>query len=55
MNENNIRKNIRDLLISTKGCIIEILMKDNHTLGHNPDNVKNWVKIVRQEIDRVYK
>ena len=27
---------------------IEILMKDNHTLGNNPDNVKKWVKLARE-------
>lgn len=27
-------------------------MKDNHTLGHNPDNVVNWVKLVRDEIKK---
>lgn len=47
-----IRKKIRQILDKTKGCVVEILMKDNHTLGKNPDNVTEWVKIVRQEIER---
>ena len=55
IHEDYIRKNIRDFLQATKGCVIELLMKDNHTLGNNPGNLKNWVKIVRQEIDRIYK
>ncbi len=29
-------------------------MKDNHTIGNNPDNLGKWVQIVREEIDRVY-
>jgi hypothetical protein len=27
-------------------------MKDNHTLGGNPDNLVRWVRIAREEIDR---
>jgi len=27
--------------------------KDNHTLGKNPGNLTNWVKIVRKAIDKV--
>lgn len=55
IHEDYIRDNIRDFFQSTKGCVIELLMKDNHTLGNNPENLKNWVKIARQEIDRAYK
>jgi len=29
-------------------------MKDNHTIGKNPQNIIDWVKIVREEIARVY-
>lgn len=55
INEDYIRKNIKCFLDITKGCVIEILMKDNHTIGNNPENVKKWVKIVREEIDKFYK
>ncbi len=27
---------------------VEILMKDNHTLGNNPENVKKWVNLARE-------
>lgn len=30
----------------------EIIMKDNHSLGNNPENLVNWVKIVRNEIEK---
>jgi len=54
INEDYIRTNIRDFLETTKGCIIEIIMKDNHTIGNNPENVKKWVNIVREEIGKIY-
>lgn len=54
INELYIRKKISDFLDITKGCIIEILMKDNHTISHNPENVINWVRITREEINKRY-
>ncbi|MBI9101336.1 MAG: hypothetical protein JEY99_02895 [Spirochaetales bacterium] len=30
-----------------KNCV-EIIMKDNHTLGNNPENVKKWVALARE-------
>jgi len=54
INEAHIREKISNFLDVTKGCITEIIMKDNHTLGHNPDNAVNWVKIVRDEIKKRY-
>ena len=54
INEGEIRKYIRETLDITKGCVLEIVMKDNHTIGHSPENVTNWVKIVRDEIAKSY-
>ena len=54
MDEELVRGIIRQDLLDTKGGVVEVLMKDNHTLGKNPENIKNWVRIVREEIDRIY-
>jgi len=51
MNENVVRADIRRILQATKGCITEIIMKDNNTLGNNPYNASRWVEIVREEIE----
>ena len=53
VDKESVRKKISNALKITKGCILEIIMKDNHTLGNNPDNLVNWVKIVREEIEKV--
>jgi hypothetical protein len=42
-------------LEATKGCVTEIIMKDNHTLGNNPGNLKTWVMLLRKEIKSVIK
>jgi hypothetical protein len=54
INEDIIRKKIRDALQATRGCNLEIIMKDNHTLGNNPNNAVRWVEITRKEIEKVY-
>jgi hypothetical protein len=38
----------------TKDCIVEVLMKDNHTLGGNPENIYKWVEITRKAINKVH-
>lgn len=50
MDEEVVRKDIREALRITRNNCVEIIMKDNHTLGNNPNNIKNWVRIIREEI-----
>ncbi|MBN1863627.1 MAG: hypothetical protein JW808_01865, partial [Victivallales bacterium] len=47
-----VRADVRDALEKAKGCRLEIIMKDNHTIGNDPRRVVDWCNIVRQEIDR---
>jgi len=54
LDEGFVRKKIREALEITKGCVVEIIMKDNNSLGKNPENVINWVRIVREEINKIY-
>ena len=42
----------RDLEI-TKDCVVEIIMKDNHTIANCPDNVIRWCRIAREEIHNI--
>ena len=52
IDEDAVRADIRETLDLTRGCVLELIMKDNHTLGHNPDNIVRWTAIAREEIDR---
>jgi hypothetical protein len=52
MNEEKVRSGLREALQATRGCRLEIIMKDNHTLGNNPDNASRWCRIAREEIER---
>lgn len=50
LNEEIVRKDIQRALQNTKGCVAELIMKDNHTLGGNPYHAIRWVEIAREEI-----
>ena len=51
--EDAIRADICKTLTIARGCRIEIIMKDVHTLNNEPWRLPRWVEIARQEIDRV--
>jgi hypothetical protein len=51
INEELIRDDIRSALKTTRDNQVELVMKDNHTLGNNPNNIKRWVQIAREEIE----
>jgi len=48
-----VRNNLRRALERTKNCRVEVIMKDNHTIGKNPENVIRWCRIAREEAERV--
>ncbi|MDR1966886.1 MAG: hypothetical protein LBQ36_09260 [Synergistaceae bacterium] len=54
MDEKTVRSELRAALETTRGCVVELIMKDNNTLGNNPENGKNWVRIAREEISAIY-
>ncbi len=49
-----IRAEMTSFLQKTKGCIVEVIMKDNHTLGRNPNNIVTWVQSTRKAVEQVY-
>ena len=53
LDEELARKDIREYLSIGKDNCLELIMKDNHTLGNNPENIVGWTRIVREEIDRM--
>ncbi len=53
IDEDAIRAGLRAAFQATRGCRVEAIMKDNHTLGHNPQNAVRWCAIARAEAERV--
>jgi len=50
--EDEIRKDIRHTLDVARGCVLEIIMKDVHTLAGKPERLARWVHIAREESER---
>ncbi len=46
---NGIRSYLRSAIETARGCCLEIIMKDNHTLSNCPENAVEWVRIAREE------
>jgi len=53
IDEETVRQELRRDLELTRGQAVELIMKDNHTLGGNPQNAIRWVEIAREEINRL--
>ena len=51
-NEDEIRADIRHTLEVAKGCRVELIMKDVHTLHNEPQRLPRWVAIAREEIEK---
>jgi len=49
IDEEWIRRELRRNLKATRDCRVEIIMKDNHTLGNNPQNAVRWTRIAKEE------
>ena len=49
IDEAAIRAEIRKDLYTTRNCNVELIMKDNHTLGNNPMNAVRWCRIAKEE------
>lgn len=48
MDEAFVRSSLEKALAEAKGTHIELIMKDNHTLGNNPKNVTRWCEIAME-------
>lgn len=55
MDEASAAKELTDVLQAAQGCRLEIIMKDNNTLGNNPENVVNWCRLARRLSDTYWK
>ena len=53
MDEDYVRADLRKTLHEIAGCRVEIIMKDNHTVCNNPENVIQWCRIAREESERL--
>ena len=51
--EEQIRADLRESFRVTRDCRVEAIMKDNHTIQNDPQRVVRWVRIAREEAERL--
>lgn len=49
LDERTVREELRGGLRAARDCRVEVIMKDNHTLGNNLQNAVRWVRLAREE------
>lgn len=47
-----IRKDLRNTIEIAKGCALEIIMKDTHTIQGQPWRLEKWVEMALEEVNR---
>lgn len=48
-NEDKVRSYIRETLEMTRGCVVEIVLKDTHTCNNQPERFERWAQIAQEE------
>jgi hypothetical protein len=48
--ETHIRSYIRETVEIAKDCVLEIVLKDVHTVEHDPSRLSAWLRIAQEEI-----
>ncbi|OGV56924.1 MAG: hypothetical protein A2X49_02095 [Lentisphaerae bacterium GWF2_52_8] len=53
-NESQIMEDIRTTLKATKGCVVEMIMKDTHTVRNEPWRLSKWVDMARRVVTEFF-
>ena len=48
LDEELVRNQLREAVRITKGCVLEIVMKDTHTVNHQPERIERWTEIAQE-------
>ena len=48
-----VRQDLRKALNMTRDYVVEVIMKDNHSLGKRPENAVEWSRMAKEEALRV--
>jgi hypothetical protein len=49
----SVRRGLREMLELTRGCVVEIIMKDTHTCRQQPERMWEWVRLAKEEAARL--
>ncbi|MFA6108580.1 MAG: hypothetical protein WDA75_07420 [Candidatus Latescibacterota bacterium] len=48
-----VRRDTRRFLEQTRGCVVEMVLKDTHTCCHQPHRMAEWVRLAQEEAERL--
>jgi hypothetical protein len=51
-NEAGISSYVREMLEATRGCVVEIILKDTHTCENRPERFTRWSELVMELVQR---
>jgi len=51
--EEQIRRYIARALDETRGCVVEMILKDTHTCEGRPERFTRWVELAREQVERL--
>ncbi len=54
LDEDIIRKDLRETYAAARNCRLEVIMKDCHTIRSEPQRAVRWVEIAREEAERAW-
>jgi hypothetical protein len=54
LDEDLIRKDLRETYTVARNCRLELVMKDNHTIRNEPQRAVHWVELAREEAGRAW-
>ena len=52
-NPDFVRKELRKALEKTRGCAVEVIMKDISTVRYEPQRLWEWAQIAAEETERL--
>jgi len=53
--EDEIRQDLRTTLTAAKDNVLEIILKDTHTVQNKPQRLARWVEIAKEETEKMYR
>jgi hypothetical protein len=54
MDEDALRADLTETCRAARGLPLEIIMKDLHTVNHEPERITTWVRIAKECVEKEY-
>ena len=48
--ERRVKKDVESVLEVASDCVLEIILKDTHTMDNQPERAEKWIDVVQQMV-----